>query len=83
MALADREFSMSLKDAKALCEVIARGIAESDKREFQRTRAEEARTLGKRRKRETPKTRHSPSGGYWPRGRDEGRRDLCSGTLKF
>jgi 2-polyprenyl-6-methoxyphenol hydroxylase-like FAD-dependent oxidoreductase len=38
--------SMALKDAKALCEVIARGYSEKEKGEFQRSRAEEARTLG-------------------------------------
>jgi 2-polyprenyl-6-methoxyphenol hydroxylase-like FAD-dependent oxidoreductase len=38
--------SMALKDAKALCAVIARGFAEDDKREFQRSRAEESRALG-------------------------------------
>jgi hypothetical protein len=37
---------MALKDAKALCEVIARGFTEDDKKEFQRTRAREARILG-------------------------------------
>ena len=38
--------SMALKDAKALCAVIARGCAEDDKREFQRNRAQESTTLG-------------------------------------
>jgi 2-polyprenyl-6-methoxyphenol hydroxylase-like FAD-dependent oxidoreductase len=38
--------SMALKDARALCAVIARGFAEDDKREFQRGRAQESRTLG-------------------------------------
>ncbi|MCF1464962.1 FAD-dependent monooxygenase [Agrobacterium vitis] len=38
--------SMALKDAKALCDVIARGFTDDDKKEFQRSRAEEARTLG-------------------------------------
>lgn len=38
--------SMALKDAKALCDVILRGFAEDDKREFQRSRAQEARALG-------------------------------------
>ncbi len=37
---------MSLKDAKALCDVIARGFTEKDKREFQRSRAHEARRVG-------------------------------------
>lgn len=38
--------SMALKDAKALCDVIARGFTEDDKKEFQRSRAQEARSLG-------------------------------------
>jgi len=38
--------SMALKDAKALCNVIARGFTEDDKREFQRSRSQEARKLG-------------------------------------
>ena len=38
--------SMALKDAKALRDVIARGFTEDDKKEFQRSRAEEARTFG-------------------------------------
>ena len=38
--------SMALKDAKALCDVIARGFTEDDRKEFQRSRAQEARTLG-------------------------------------
>ncbi|WP_420536934.1 FAD-dependent oxidoreductase, partial [Leclercia adecarboxylata] len=38
--------SMALKDAKALCDVIARGFTEDDKRKYQRSRAEEACTLG-------------------------------------
>jgi len=38
--------SMALKDAKALRDVIARGFTEDDKKKFQRSRAEEVRTLG-------------------------------------
>jgi 2-polyprenyl-6-methoxyphenol hydroxylase-like FAD-dependent oxidoreductase len=38
--------SMALKDAKALCDVIARGFGEAEKNKFQRSRGEEARTLG-------------------------------------
>jgi len=38
--------SMALKDAKALCDVIARGFSEDEKQGFQRSRAEEARILG-------------------------------------
>jgi 2-polyprenyl-6-methoxyphenol hydroxylase-like FAD-dependent oxidoreductase len=53
--------SMALKDASALCDVIARGFAEEDKKEFQRSRAQEARTLGeaaeKRNSRDPPSTR--------------------------
>ena len=38
--------SMALKDARALCAVIARGFTEDDKKEFQQSRDQEARTLG-------------------------------------
>jgi 2-polyprenyl-6-methoxyphenol hydroxylase-like FAD-dependent oxidoreductase len=38
--------SMALKDARALCSVIARGFSEEDKKEFQRSRAQESRALG-------------------------------------
>jgi 2-polyprenyl-6-methoxyphenol hydroxylase-like FAD-dependent oxidoreductase len=38
--------SMALKDAKAVCDVIVRGFNEDDKKEFQRSRAEEARAFG-------------------------------------
>lgn len=38
--------SMALKDAEALTGVIARGFGENEKKEFQRSRAEEARALG-------------------------------------
>lgn len=38
--------TMALKDAKALSDVIACGFTERDRRELQRSRAEEARTLG-------------------------------------
>jgi 2-polyprenyl-6-methoxyphenol hydroxylase-like FAD-dependent oxidoreductase len=38
--------SMALKDARELCVVIARGFAEDDKREFQKSRAQESRALG-------------------------------------
>lgn len=52
---------MALKDAKALCDVIARGFTEDDKREFQRGRAQEARTLGeaaeKRNAKDPPSTK--------------------------
>ena len=53
--------SMALKDAKALCNVIACGFTEDDKREFQRSRAEEARAFGevaeKRNAKDPPSTR--------------------------
>jgi 2-polyprenyl-6-methoxyphenol hydroxylase-like FAD-dependent oxidoreductase len=52
--------SMALKDAKALSEVIVRGFTEDEKREFQRIRAQESRTLGeaaeKRNAKELPST---------------------------
>lgn len=38
--------SMALKDAKVLGDVIARGFTEDDKKEFQRSRAQESRKLG-------------------------------------
>jgi 2-polyprenyl-6-methoxyphenol hydroxylase-like FAD-dependent oxidoreductase len=38
--------SMALKDAKALCDVIARGFTETDKSDFRRSRLHEARKLG-------------------------------------
>jgi len=38
--------SMALKDARALCDVVARGFTEDDKRELQRNRSREARKLG-------------------------------------
>jgi 2-polyprenyl-6-methoxyphenol hydroxylase-like FAD-dependent oxidoreductase len=38
--------SMALKDAKALCDVIAHGFTEDDKKEFQRSRAQDARSFG-------------------------------------
>lgn len=53
--------SMALKDAKALCRVIARGFAEDDKKAFQQSRAQEARALGeaaeKRNAKDPPSTR--------------------------
>ena len=53
--------SMALKDAKALCDVIARGFTEDEKKEFQRSRAEEARALGeaaeKRNSKDSPSTK--------------------------
>jgi 2-polyprenyl-6-methoxyphenol hydroxylase-like FAD-dependent oxidoreductase len=38
--------SMALKDAQALCKVIANGFTDADKRAFQQSRAEESRALG-------------------------------------
>ena len=53
--------SMALKDARALCAVIARGCADADKREFQRNRAQESTALGeaaeKRNAKAPPSTR--------------------------
>ena len=52
--------SMALKDARALCGVIARGFREDEKAGFQRSRAEEARALGeaaeKRNSKDSPST---------------------------
>jgi 2-polyprenyl-6-methoxyphenol hydroxylase-like FAD-dependent oxidoreductase len=53
--------SMALKDAQALCDVIARGFTEDDKKEFHQSRAREARALGeaaeKRNSKDPPSTR--------------------------
>jgi 2-polyprenyl-6-methoxyphenol hydroxylase-like FAD-dependent oxidoreductase len=53
--------SMALKDAKALSDVISRGFTEDEKKEFQRSRAEEARTSGvaaeKRNAKDPPSTK--------------------------
>ena len=59
--------SMALKDAKALCGVIARGFVEDDKREFHRTALRWHVPWERQRRRETPKHRHPPSGEYSPR----------------
>ena len=53
--------SMALKDAKALCDVIAHGFTEDSKMEFQRSRFQEARAFGeaaeKRNAKDPPSTR--------------------------
>ena len=59
---------MALKDAKALCDVIARGFTEDEKKEFQRSRAEEARTLGEAAEKRNSKDSSSTKWGYSPRG---------------
>ncbi len=60
--------SMALKDAKALCEVIARGFTETDKREFQRSRAHESRTLGEAAEKRNAKAPSSTSLGVFAEG---------------
>ena len=60
--------SMALKDAKALCPVIARGFAEDDRREFQRSRAQESRSLGETAERRNSKASSSTKWGVLAEG---------------
>ena len=59
---------MALKDAKALSAVIARGFAENDKREFQRSRAQESRTLGEAAEKRNSKAAYSTRWGVLAEG---------------
>ena len=54
--------SMALKDSRALCDVITRGFTDEDKREFQRSRAQEARGLGEAAEKRNAK---EPSSSKW------------------
>ena len=60
--------SMALKDAKALAEVIGRGFADDDKREFQSSRAQEARRLGEAAQKRNAKDHSSSKWGVLAEG---------------
>jgi len=60
--------SMALKDAKALCGVIARGFTEDEKKGFQRSRAQEARTLGEAAEKRNSKNSSSTKWGVLAEG---------------
>jgi len=60
--------SMALKDAKALGEVIARGFTEEGRREFQRSRAQESRTLGEAAEKRNAKEESSTRWGVLAQG---------------
>lgn len=76
--------SMALKDAKALCEVIARGFAEEEKSEFQRSRALEARTLGEAAEKRNAKASSSTQWGVFAEGLAVKAVEIVTrGTLKF
>ncbi|CAN5338815.1 FAD-dependent monooxygenase [soil metagenome] len=76
--------SMALKDAKALCDVIARGFTEDDKMEFQRSRAEEARTLGEAAEKRNSKGSSSTEWGIFAEGVVMKAVEIFTrGTMKF
>jgi len=76
--------SMALKDAKALSDVIARGFTEVDKKEFQRSRAQEARTLGEAAEKRNSKSSASTQWGVLVEGIFmKAVRTFTRGTLKF
>ena len=76
--------SMALKDAKALCDVIARGFTEDEKKEFQRSRAEEARTLGEAAEKRNSKDSSSTKWGILAEGVVMKAVEIFTrGTLKF
>jgi 2-polyprenyl-6-methoxyphenol hydroxylase-like FAD-dependent oxidoreductase len=76
--------SMALKDAKALCDVIARGFSEDEKKEFQRCRAEEARTLGEAAEKRNSKDSSSTKWGILAEGVAMKAVEIFTrGTLKF
>lgn len=60
--------SMALKDAEALCEVIACGFVEKEKSEFQRRRALEARSLGEAAEKRNAKASSSTKWGVLAEG---------------
>ena len=75
---------MALKDAKALCDVIARGFTEDEKKQFQRSRAEEARTLGEAAEKRNAKDSSSTKWGILAEGVVmKAVEILARGTLKF
>lgn len=76
--------SMALKDAKALCGVIARGFTEDEKKEFQRSRAEEARAFGEAAERRNSKESASTHWGIFAEGVAMKALEIFTrGTLKF
>ena len=76
--------SMALKDAKALSDVIARGFTEEDKKEFQRTRAQEARALGEAAEKRNSKDSASTQWGVLVEGISiKAVQIFARGTLKF
>ena len=75
---------MALKDAEALCDVIGRGFSEDEKREFQRSRAEEARTLGEAAEKRNSKDSSSTKWGILAEGVVMKTVEIFArGTLKF
>jgi len=76
--------SMALKDAQALRDVVARGFTEADKKAFQRSRAEEARTLGEAAEKRNSKDSSSTKWGVLAEGvAMKAMEILTRGTLKF
>jgi len=76
--------SMALKDAQALRDVIARGFIEADKNEFQRSRAEEARSLGEAAEKRNSKDSSSTKWGVLAEGAVMKAVEIFTrGTLKF
>ena len=75
---------MALKDAKALSDVIARGFTEEDKKEFQRRRAQDARTVGEAAEKRNSKDSASTKWGVLVEGISmKAVQILVRGTLKF
>jgi 2-polyprenyl-6-methoxyphenol hydroxylase-like FAD-dependent oxidoreductase len=76
--------SMALKDAKALSDVIARGFTGEEKKEFQRIRAQEARTLGEAAEKRNSKDSASTEWGVLVEGLSmKAVQIFTRGTLKF
>jgi hypothetical protein len=75
---------MALKDAQALRDVIARGFTEDEKKEFQRSRWEEARTLGEAAEKRNSKDPSSTKWGVLAQGLAMKAVEIFArGTLKF
>jgi 2-polyprenyl-6-methoxyphenol hydroxylase-like FAD-dependent oxidoreductase len=76
--------SMALKDARALSDVVARGFTEDDKSEFQRSRTQEARTLGEAAEKRNAKASASTRWGVLAEGVVMKAVEIFNrGTLKF
>ncbi|GBF38734.1 FAD-dependent oxidoreductase [Leptospira johnsonii] len=76
--------SMALKDARALCEIITRGFTETDKREFQRSRTQESRTLGEAAEKRNAEASPSSKWGILTKGIGiKAMEFFTRGTLKF